>query len=147
MTIQLELDPEFVERLSAEAKARGIGWEEYAESLLREAIATRSDSQGTLTVAELNTMLKTIAVVRIGYRSCRRRRSLERASMRNVPKWTVHVGLSTAIFFCDGCNRTIPITQWLPRRWRLWRNKEPSSAIPLRTWPSSGVHALGQWIG
>ena len=61
MTIQLELDPEFVERLSAEAKARGIGWEEYAESLLREAIATRSDSQGTLTVAELNTMLKTIA--------------------------------------------------------------------------------------
>ena len=61
MTIKLELNPEFVERLSAEAKARGIGLEEYAENLLREAIATRSGPQGTLTVAELNTMLKTIA--------------------------------------------------------------------------------------
>ena len=49
MTIQLELNPEFVERLSAEAKARGIGLEEYAENLLREAIATRSGPQGTLT--------------------------------------------------------------------------------------------------
>jgi hypothetical protein len=61
MTIQLELNPEFVERLSAEAKARGIGLEEYAESILREAIAPRSGPQGTMSVAELHAMLNAIA--------------------------------------------------------------------------------------
>jgi hypothetical protein len=61
MTIQLELNPEFVERLSAEAKARGIGLEEYAESILREAIAARSGPQGAMSVAELHAMLNAIA--------------------------------------------------------------------------------------
>ena len=61
MTIQLELNPEFVERLSAEAKARGIGLEEYAESILREAIAARSGPLGTMSVAELHAMLNAIA--------------------------------------------------------------------------------------
>jgi hypothetical protein len=61
MTIQLELNPEFVERLSAEAKARGVGLEEYAETLLREAIATHSEPQGLLSVGELHAMLDAIA--------------------------------------------------------------------------------------
>ena len=42
MTIQIELSPELMERLVAEAEAQGILLEEYAERLLREAIATRA---------------------------------------------------------------------------------------------------------
>jgi hypothetical protein len=61
MTIQLELNPEFVERLSAEAKARGVGLEEYAEILLREAIGTHSEPQGLLSVREIHAMLDAIA--------------------------------------------------------------------------------------
>jgi hypothetical protein len=61
VTIRLELKPEFVERLSAEAKGRGIGLEEYAEMLLREAIATHSEPQGILSVGELHAMLHEIA--------------------------------------------------------------------------------------
>ena len=61
MTIQIELDPEFSERLSAEAKARGIALEECAEILLRGAITTRSEPQGNLSVGELRAMLHEIA--------------------------------------------------------------------------------------
>lgn len=61
MTIQIELNPEIVERLAAEAAAHGIAIEEYAERLLREAIATRSEPQGQISVAELHTMLNAIA--------------------------------------------------------------------------------------
>ncbi len=61
MTIQLELNQEFVERLSTEAKARGIGLEEYAEILLREAIADRAEPHGTLSVGDLRAMLEAIA--------------------------------------------------------------------------------------
>jgi hypothetical protein len=60
MTIQLELKPEVVEKLSAEAKARGIGLEEYAESLLREAIAGQSAFHGVLSVKELRAMLEAV---------------------------------------------------------------------------------------
>jgi hypothetical protein len=62
VTIQLELNPEFVERLSTEAKARGIGLEEYAEILLREAIANRTKPNGVLSVDELRAMLNAIAM-------------------------------------------------------------------------------------
>ncbi|MGA2904834.1 MAG: hypothetical protein ABSD98_13445 [Candidatus Korobacteraceae bacterium] len=61
MTIHLELNLEFVERLSAEAKARGLGVEQYAETLLREAIASRSEPGGHLSVGELHAMLAAVA--------------------------------------------------------------------------------------
>lgn len=61
MTIQIELNPEIMERLAAEAAAHGIALEEYAERLLREAIATRAVPQGQLSVAELRAMLNAIA--------------------------------------------------------------------------------------
>jgi hypothetical protein len=61
MTIQIELDPKIVERLAAEAQARGIPLESYAESLLREAIAARSQLQGRLSVDELHFMLNAMA--------------------------------------------------------------------------------------
>jgi hypothetical protein len=61
MTIQIELDPEIMERLAAEAEAQGVALKEYAERLLREAIAARSEPQGQLSVEELHTMLNAIA--------------------------------------------------------------------------------------
>jgi hypothetical protein len=61
MTIQIELNPEIMERLAAEAEAQGIALEEYAERLLREAIATRAEPQGQLSVEELHAMLNAIA--------------------------------------------------------------------------------------
>ena len=61
MTIRLELNPEFWERLSAEAKARGVALEEYAEILLRGALTTRSEPPGDLSVGELRAMLHEIA--------------------------------------------------------------------------------------
>jgi hypothetical protein len=61
MTIQIELNPEIMERLAAEAAAHGIALEEYAERLLREAIATRAEPQGQISVAELHAMLNAIA--------------------------------------------------------------------------------------
>jgi hypothetical protein len=50
-----------MERLAAEAEAEGIALEEYAERLLREAIATHAEPQGQLSVAELHAMLAGIA--------------------------------------------------------------------------------------
>ena len=61
MTIQIELNPEIMERLAAEAAAHGIASEEYAERLLRQAIATHAQPQGQLSVAELHAMLNAIA--------------------------------------------------------------------------------------
>jgi len=61
MTIQIQLNPEIMERLAAEAEAQGIALEEYAERLLREAIANHAEPQGQLSVAELHAMLKEIA--------------------------------------------------------------------------------------
>jgi len=61
MTIQLELNPELMERLAAEARARGIGLEECAGFLLREALATHSEPQGSLSVEDLHAMLHEIA--------------------------------------------------------------------------------------
>lgn len=61
MRIQLQLSSKLIEYLSAEAKARGIGWENYAETLLREAIATHAAPAGQLSVEELHSMLRAIA--------------------------------------------------------------------------------------
>jgi hypothetical protein len=61
MTIQIELNPEVMERLAAEAEAQGVALEVYAERLLREAIATHAAPQGKLSVEELRTMLGAIA--------------------------------------------------------------------------------------
>ncbi|MGB8888881.1 MAG: hypothetical protein WCC87_19280 [Candidatus Korobacteraceae bacterium] len=61
MTIQIELSPEMMERLAAEAEAQGIALEEYAERLLRTAIATHAEPDGQLSVAELHAMLDGIA--------------------------------------------------------------------------------------
>jgi hypothetical protein len=61
MTIQIELDPEMMERLAAEAEAEGIALEEYAERLLRGAIATHAEPHGRLSVGELHAMLDAIA--------------------------------------------------------------------------------------
>jgi hypothetical protein len=61
MRIQLQLSSELIERLSAEAKTRGIGLENYAETLLREAIATHAAPERQLSVEELHSMLSAIA--------------------------------------------------------------------------------------
>jgi hypothetical protein len=61
MTIQIELNPQMMERLAAEAEVEGIALEEYTERLLREAIATHAEPQGQLSVAELHAMLDGIA--------------------------------------------------------------------------------------
>jgi hypothetical protein len=57
MTIQLELNPEIVATLSVEAKARGIGLDEDAEAILREAIGQCSAPRGTLSIKDLHEML------------------------------------------------------------------------------------------
>lgn len=61
MTIQIELNPEVMERLAAEAEAQGVALEVYAERLLREAIAPHAAPQGQISVEELHNMLSAIA--------------------------------------------------------------------------------------
>lgn len=61
MTIQIELKPEIMERLAAEAQARGVAVEKYAESLLREAMASRSEPNGELSIEEFHAMLNAMA--------------------------------------------------------------------------------------
>jgi hypothetical protein len=61
MTIELELKAEVIERLSSEAKARGIGLEEYAETLLRQAMSLSSAPRKLLSVDDLHTMLAAMA--------------------------------------------------------------------------------------
>lgn len=61
MTIQIELNPETMELLAARAEAQGIALEEYAERLLRQAIATRPEPEGNVSFEELHRMLDAIA--------------------------------------------------------------------------------------
>jgi DNA-binding MurR/RpiR family transcriptional regulator len=61
MTIRIELTPEIEAQLVAGAEARGLAPEEYAENLLRDAIASCGESQGNLSVEQLHTMLDAIA--------------------------------------------------------------------------------------
>jgi hypothetical protein len=61
MTIKVELKPETEAWLVAGAQARGISVEEYAESLLRDAITLQSEGSGQLSVREVRAMLASIA--------------------------------------------------------------------------------------
>ena len=61
MRIQLQLRSNLMECLSAEAKARGVRLEDYAETLQREAIATHTTPQEHLSLVELHRMLSAIA--------------------------------------------------------------------------------------
>ena len=61
MTIQVELNPETQARLVAGAQERGISIEEYAESLLKDAVALHPQHTGKLSVEELHAMLDAIA--------------------------------------------------------------------------------------
>lgn len=60
MTILLELDPETEARLKAQASSRGIAPEQYAGSLLEEALAGRAVGSGKLTPEDLRAMLKEV---------------------------------------------------------------------------------------
>jgi hypothetical protein len=74
MTIQIELNPEVMERLAAEAEAEGIALEEYAERLLREAIATHAEPMlaGIAEGSEKLTMVPTSAFTRESFYEDRR---------------------------------------------------------------------------
>lgn len=61
MTIKIELNSEIASQLVAGARARGVPVEQYAESLLRDAIGLRSEANGQLSIEELHTMLNAIA--------------------------------------------------------------------------------------
>ncbi len=61
MTIRIELNPEIEAQFGAGAQARGVALERYAESLLRDAIASHSEPEGRLSVEELHAMLGAIA--------------------------------------------------------------------------------------
>lgn len=53
MTIRIELNPEIETQLAAGAQARGVALEKYAESPLRDAIASHSGPEGRLSVEGL----------------------------------------------------------------------------------------------
>ncbi len=61
MTIKVELRPETEAWLVAAAQAHGLSVEEYAESLLREALTLQSEGSGQLSVADVRGMLEAIA--------------------------------------------------------------------------------------
>jgi hypothetical protein len=61
VTIHIELNPEIEAQLVAGAQARGLALEQYAESLLREAMAGHAQADGKLSVAEVHAMLGAIA--------------------------------------------------------------------------------------
>lgn len=61
MTIKIELNPEIEAQLLAEARKRGVPVEEYAESLLRDAVALHFEASGQLSTEELQAMLNAIA--------------------------------------------------------------------------------------
>ena len=61
MTIQVELKPEVVARLTAEARAQGIPLEEAAERLLQEALAARIAQKENLSPEQFHAMLQAMA--------------------------------------------------------------------------------------
>lgn len=61
MTIKVELKPETEAWLVAAAQARGLSVEEYAESLLREALTLQSEGSGQLSAEDVRGMLEAIA--------------------------------------------------------------------------------------
>ncbi len=61
MTIRVELNPEMERQLAAEALARGIALELYAQRLLQEAIASRSKAHGRASQEEFRVFLDALA--------------------------------------------------------------------------------------
>ena len=61
MTIKVELSPETVARLTAEARDRGIPLEKAAEWLLQEALAAHSAGEHSLSVQDFHIMLDALA--------------------------------------------------------------------------------------
>lgn len=61
MTTRMELGDDIVRWLESEARARGVGLEIYAKSLLEEAIASRATAQGVLSIKELHAMQNALA--------------------------------------------------------------------------------------
>ena len=57
MTIQLEISPESAARLAAVARARGIAPEQYAATVLQDALASQSTPSGNLTLDGFHAML------------------------------------------------------------------------------------------
>ncbi len=98
MTIQVELNPEIEARLVAGAQARGISVEEYAETLLKEAVALQVEPSGRLSIKELHAMLDAIAEGLTNCRVYQRARSAVRAFMRTASRWPVRRTCWIAIF-------------------------------------------------
>ena len=61
MTIRVELNPEMERQLTAEALARGIALELYAQRLLQEAIASRSRGHARASQEEFRAFLDALA--------------------------------------------------------------------------------------
>jgi hypothetical protein len=61
MTIRVELNPEMERQLAAEALARGIALELYAQRLLQEAIAARSKGRARASQEEFRAFLDALA--------------------------------------------------------------------------------------
>jgi hypothetical protein len=61
MTIQVEVSPETEALLAAAAQARGVALEQYAGTLLHDALASSAMGSGRLTVEEFHKMLREIA--------------------------------------------------------------------------------------
>lgn len=61
MTIRVELNPEMERQLAAEALARGIALEVYAQRLLREAIASRNKGHTRASQEEFRAFLDALA--------------------------------------------------------------------------------------
>jgi hypothetical protein len=61
MTIHVELNPEMEKQLTAEASARGIALELYAQRLLQEAIEAKRETRSRASVEELRASLDALA--------------------------------------------------------------------------------------
>ncbi len=61
MTIHVELNPEMEIQLAAEAKVRGMAMEQYAQSLLQEAITSRVREPSRASQAEFRAFLDALA--------------------------------------------------------------------------------------
>jgi len=61
MTIRVELNPEMEKQLAAEALARGVALEMYAQRLLQEALASRSKGHSRASQEEFRAFLDALA--------------------------------------------------------------------------------------
>jgi hypothetical protein len=61
MTIHVELNPEMETRLAAEAQARGMAMEQYAQRLLQEAITSRAHGRSRASQEEFRAFLDALA--------------------------------------------------------------------------------------